>query len=121
MGPDGAEARLGVVAWISCISASRGARLSPEGAWRPARRAGITAATWRKAGAATRPAASAAARASSASHSRISISKMAHQNSAMKLAQLTAAPAAGRISAALAASLPARGAKDMGVGMTANV
>jgi len=46
---------------------------------------------------------------------------MAHQNSAMKLAQLTAAPAAGRISAALAASLPARGAKDMGVGMTANV
>ena len=77
-----------------------------------------TFATSREAGAATARAASAAPRASSASHRAISISKMAHQNSAMKLAQLTFAPSTGRISAALAASLPARGAKDIGVSMT---
>jgi len=46
---------------------------------------------------------------------------MAQKNSAMKLAQLTFAPSAGRISAALAASLPARGAKDVVVSMTSFV
>ena len=77
---------------------------------------GCTARTGRHS--VSRAAGTATARASSASHSRISISKMAHQNSAMKLAQLISAPAAGRISATLAASLPAKGAKDIGVSMT---
>ncbi len=96
--------RFGEITWASGTSASRGARPA-TGRAAPSRRAAIN---W----------ASAAARASSASHSRISVCKMAQTNSAMKLAQLTSAPSTGRISSARAASLAAKGAKEGGASIT---
>ena len=98
--PDRTASRCGARVWTSGTSASRGARPA-TGRAAPSRRAGAAIS-----------AASAAARASSASHSRISICRMAQKNSAMKLAQVASAPSTGRVSSTRAASLAASGAKE---------